>query len=378
VSRIAQTVGLQEVRRAVRYVFPVMCLCLSTTPALPQTAETGSAHGSTAICRKILERYRPLAHSHPGQRPMDVLDADGASGITTLDSNTDSGDVDGATLARWAATQKPSFSVSPDLAGDLSDHDRDGTLAKAPGVDFYAIFRLVGSENCDDSTFFYVKDGVASPADAPFPSVEGDCKTDGGFGTVDGAPVFVRQNYDYRPGMSAKIEVATWSGEDFRPSCEIDLLFSPELSKKTFNDWGDECVGRECPGLRAAAFALVQKSLDDPGALQDDAIQSMVKGLSTKQRDQFETAQSWASKSVDIGDDALLVPYVVKGRFYVVSIADFTIGWRDYADQSVKFLTVDDGKVFLNAAFAVGVWKGDLRKASVSATSASEGWRFGN
>ncbi len=303
---------------------------------------------------------------------MDALASDSASGIT-MESNTATEYIDSSALASWAANQKPPFSLSPDLAEELSDDEGDGTLVKAPGVEFFSVSRAEGSENCDASVYFSVKNGVASLADAPFPSADGDCSRDGAFGTVDGVPVFVRQDYDYGPGMSAKIEVATWNDDHFRSSCEIDLVFEPELSNRTFNNWGETCAGKECPRLRAAAVALVQKSLENPTALQD-----MVKGLSTKQRDQYETAQSAVSKSIDVGDDTALVPYVLEDRLYVASIADFTIGWRDYADQSVKFLTIENGKVVLKAAFAVGVWKGDLRAASVSATSESQEWRFGN
>ena len=46
-------------------------------------------------------------------------------------------------------------------------------------------------------------------------------------------------------------------------------------------------------------------------------------------------------------------------------LGDRTIGWRDYADQSVKFERLEDGKITEKAAFAVGVWKGELENAGV-------------
>ena len=53
---------------------------------------------------------------------------------------------------------------------------------------------------------------------------------------------------------------------------------------------------------------------------------------------------------------------------YVARIADRTVGWRDYADQSVKFERLEDGQFTEKAAFAVGVWKGELENAGVEST----------
>jgi len=42
-------------------------------------------------------------------------------------------------------------------------------------------------------------------------------------------------------------------------------------------------------------------------------------------------------------------------------------GWRDYADWSVLFEELDDGKLIPRGAFPVGTWKGDLETVSVTA-----------
>jgi uncharacterized protein len=328
----------------------------------PESAAVVAARRTT-VCRKIVERYRPLAHSHPGQPPLDVLASNSASGIT-MGSKGVAQYVDSASqLASWATHQKPPFSLSPDLAEQVRVFGDGGMLVKAPGVDFYSVSRVEGSMNCQDGFYFFVKNGVAALADAPFPDSDGGCNTGEIFGTVDGAPVTVQQEYDYRPGMSAKIEVATWDDDHFQASCEIELFFVPRLSAKTLNDWGETCHGKECPALRAAAFALVRKALKNPAALRD-----VVRHLSAKQRAEYEQAQSVVGNSTEFGpsEAVLLVPYQLAGRVYVARIADFTIGWRDFADQSVMFLNVEDGKIVQKAAFAVGVWKGDLRDVSVN------------
>src|SRR5271156_5785465 len=47
-------------------------------------ADSASHHSSslTSICRKIVDRYRPLAHSHPGEPPISTLVASARSGVS--------------------------------------------------------------------------------------------------------------------------------------------------------------------------------------------------------------------------------------------------------------------------------------------------------
>lgn len=47
-------------------------------------------------------------------------------------------------------------------------------------------------------------------------------------------------------------------------------------------------------------------------------------------------------------------------------IGHFAIGWRDFADWSVTFLSLDNDQLTRHGAFAVGVLKGDLLDVSIT------------
>jgi uncharacterized protein len=160
---------------------------------------SNASESPTAICRSIIERYRPLANAHPGEAPLNVLMASPNSGIqlaspleTIWHPSTD--------LPGWAAVQKPPFSISPDLLKSLVLYEQTGgagNLTKAPGVDFYALNRSQGSAGCSDSRAFVVQGGIAVPAVTPGDSDEavGDC---GGvvYGLISDTPVAIAQHYD--------------------------------------------------------------------------------------------------------------------------------------------------------------------------------------
>jgi hypothetical protein len=95
-----------------------------------------------------------------------------------------------------------------------------------------------------------------------------------------------------------------------------------------------------------------------------------LRGLTAQQRERYQAEQSAAAGQPDAGasENVVFVPYVRQGEVYVARIADRTVGWRDYADQSVKFERLEDGKITEKAGFAVGVWKGELEHAGVEST----------
>ena len=59
------------------------------------------------------------------------------------------------------------------------------------------------------------------------------------------------------------------------------------------------------------------------------------------------------------------LPYVSNSHVYVVSIGNFTIGWRVFSDLRVEFQSLREGAFVTDASFAVGVWKGDVASAFV-------------
>jgi len=328
---------------------------------LPPGASTVSR---VAACKDLLERYRPLANTHPGQRPLRVLAQAKTAGMELMGR----GKVllhPPSDLVSWAKAQQPPVSISPQLSESLASDDDAGLLQKAPRVPFFMLSRSEGSAGCDSSLFFLVKDGVASPSKPPFDDVEGDCPNGGVFASLDSMPLYVRENYDYRPGMQASMEVAIWQSDHFEAACTVSLSYRPWVSDKTLNDSKNRCEGAGCEDMRKAAFDLVKTKI--AGTVSPE---SLLRDLTAEQRARYQVEQSAAEvqSDNDATENAVFVPYVRQGEVYVVRIADRTIGWRDFADQSVTFERLEDGKITEKAAFALGVWKGELERGEVKPT----------
>ena len=114
--------------------------------------------------------------------------------------------------------------------------------------------------------------------------------------------------------------------------------------------------------MRKAAFHLVEESTS--GEISAD---QLLQHLTDEQRKIYQAEKAAVEQTVDeeASDDVILVPYVRQGEVYVVRIAAMTIGWRDYADQNVKFEQLKEGKLIETASFNIGVLKGDLAGATV-------------
>jgi hypothetical protein len=329
--------------------------------ALPAGSSTGSR---VAACKGLLDRYRPLANAHPGERPLAVLAQAGAAGFE-LAGRGDTILQPASDLVPWAKGQQPPVSISAQLSESLASDGNGGTLYKAPGVPFFVLSRMEGSAACDSSVFFFIKDGIALPSRQPFDDAENECPNGGALASLDSVPLYVRENYDYQPGMQASLEVATWQSDHFEAACTVSLSYLPRVSARTLNTSNDSCDGADCEDLRKSAFELVKAKI--AGTV---SAESLLGGLTAQQRERYQAEQSAAEGQSDAGasENIVFAPYVRQGEVYVVRIADRSIGWRDYADQSVKFERLEDGKITEKAAFSVGVWKGDLEHASVEST----------
>ncbi len=324
---------------------------------------TGSHTGlNVAACKGLLDRYRPLANSHLGQPPLRVL---AHAGLPGFELTAESGDVlpRASELASWAKAQHPPISISPELSKALAVDENGGVPIKAPGVPFFMFSRFEGSAAVDASVFFFLKNGVALLSQPPFDDAQ--CPYGGVFGSFNSIPLYICENYDYQPGMKASLEVATWHHDHFEPACTVALSYRPWVSRKTLNPSQDNCIGADCQHLRKMALELVKAKVS--GNL---GLEPLLRGLTPQQRERYHAEQVAAEAEIDPGGsvDAVSVPYVRQGMVYVARIADLTAGWRTYADQSVKFEELEDGKITVKAAFAVGVWKGELEKADVKPT----------
>jgi hypothetical protein len=210
-----------------------------------------------------------------------------------------------------------------------------------------------------------VQGGIAVPAETPGDSDEavGDC---GGvtYGLIDTSPVAIAQHYDWRPGMTAKIDVWTWNRQEFSHACQVSLTYKPHFTRKTFNNWGETCDGSDCDELRSASFELAEAAQTGSPARWERSLNR----LTAKQRAQFDAMkQAFEAQDRDpLSSDAFVVPVVHHDRLYIAGVGHYTIGWRVYADWRIEFETLDDGKLTSRGTFSVGTWKGDLVTASVT------------
>jgi uncharacterized protein len=322
----------------------------------------------TRLCKTIADAYYPLANAHPGEAPLEVLAKLPDSPIK-LASKFVTMQQPGTELIGWAAAQKPPFTLSPDLQKELKQYGQTvggvGTLIKALGVDFYKISRIEGSMGCSDDLSFVVRKGIAFLATNPEDSSEGNCSSGASFATIAGSPAAIEENYDWRPGMTASLDVWTWDGEDFTGSCQVSLKYKPLFSPKTLNRWGETCDGNDCDALHDASFKLAEAAEVNPDALQKSSIDA----LTPNQREQFDAMkEAFELQARDpSAADPFTIPFIHHEQLYLASIGHYSIGWRVYADWSAIFDSWDHGKLTPQGSFAVGTWKGDLESVSIIA-----------
>jgi hypothetical protein len=154
----------------------------------------------------------------------------------------------------------------------------------------------------------------------------------------------------------------------------VSFQFAPKFSARTLNSWEEACKGDRCSALRAAAFALTEAVQHDPGKALVQAERRLTPA-------QLLTYQEAAQRSSDCStqdaaaaadpgnllyESPLCIPYVEHGQVYIVRLGHFTIGWRYFADWSVRFQSLGQGEHAENADFAVGMVKGKLEKTSVT------------
>jgi hypothetical protein len=335
-------------------------LCVLRELHDPQPPSPLPPDSGVAACNTLLDRYRPLASAHPGESPLDALSHSGKSGVERVGSGPDI--ATSKDLVSWGERQQPPVSISSEVSESV-DAGSSGGLEKAFGLPFFMLSRSEGSMHCDDSVFFSLRDGVATTSRDPLSGPEGCDQTAGYFISLDSVPLYVRENYTASPGMTASLNVAQWRSDHFEAACTLTLSYSPRLTSDNLLDRPKEsCNGAGCDEMRKAAFHLVEESTS--GEISADQI---LQHLTDEQRKIYQAEKAAVEQTVDeeASDDVILVPYVWQGEVYVVRIAAMTIGWREYADQNVKFEQLKEGKLIQTASFNIGVLKGDLADATV-------------
>ena len=125
-------------------------ICRDTGESAPPAGS--STNSRVAACKGLLDRYRPLANTHPGERPLTVLAQAGAAGFE-LTGHGDTMLHPGSDLVSWAKGQQPPVTISAQLSESLASDDNAGILQKAPGVPFFVLSRSEGSAGPEKAAF---------------------------------------------------------------------------------------------------------------------------------------------------------------------------------------------------------------------------------
>lgn len=334
---------------------------------------------TTSSCQKIADRYRLLAPQNPGRAPLAVLSSSPTSGVTLATEIAAMRDPR-TYLTDWAARQKPPVAIDSQLAKELDPLlwavGSDALLEKLPGVNFYSISSIQGTAHCYESIYFKIYNGTTHLTGVP-PGFDEDrvsCMVSRSYGRIDGNPALFQEAYDATPTMSSSITVATWKDAQFADSCSVIFNFAPKFTQETLNSWGEACKLSDCETWRRTAFRLVAAAQENPQTILD---QSMAKLTPAQAKEFHEIVAHLDPNDVDsnanVGDPAnitdvlpLRLPYVHDGRVYMASLGHFTIGWRYFADWSVKFEKLENDKLVQQAAFPVGMGKGQLEDVRVT------------
>ena len=122
-------------------------------------------HAVTAVCRKIADRYRPLADTRPGETPLTVLATTPGTGVTTAKPliNMENATVG---LKAWGAKQNPPVVMDEVIKG-VNDFEPNDVLERIPNTNYYSISDSEGSAHCISAVYFTVTNGRAQTVPAP-------------------------------------------------------------------------------------------------------------------------------------------------------------------------------------------------------------------
>jgi hypothetical protein len=382
---------LSETTMLRKYALSALVLALALPAIDPAYADNQTASAPetsrTAICRKIVERYKALLKADPeapfrngdyAASPVEFLAENPSSGVTIASSLAQFDRDLQRSLTDWAQQQKPPIAFSKEVMDELAQLSHPGAtpqIAQLPDTRLYRLSTLEGTAFCFSSKYFLVKDGRAQIVPGPQTWSEENgagCGIARDFGNIDGDPVALEDDYAIGgPEFGSDLTFTGWDGENFATSCTIHWEFSPRfLPRATYNQWEVSCTGADCDGLRRAAFELVEAAELNPAEAQ----KSLVKKLSSSQRAEFMAIRKLINTEdvpdeiarLDVTDRGpLLLPLISAGHVYLARAGRFTIGWRVFSDWSVVVERRDNDNMAEIARFAVGVSKGKLMRADV-------------
>jgi uncharacterized protein YecT (DUF1311 family) len=332
------------------------------------------ASAGAAICRKVADGYSPsarpeghviLVNTQPPQYSPD------APFPWTDDPIRQ--------LQEWSKAHNPPFIISQELMDALNGIAEEtgtiGSLDKLPDSDIYSVTHEQGSAHCLTSRFFAVQNGTARPVESPRileDLIEASCGARRSFTRIDGTPVLIQHQLDRSPYMSDTTVIVAWEKGQTPSGCALKFSYAPEFGPATYLDAQEVCEGPLCEGLRSAAREIVAAVQKSP-KLAREHLQSQ---LTEPQRNEYDAAvgplirdRGRASEEdpADITDFIpMRVPYVYGGKLYIVSLGHFQPHGRVLQDWSVKFESLEAGKLVHSGTFAVGMRQGDVEDISIS------------
>ncbi|WP_018266988.1 lysozyme inhibitor LprI family protein [Methylosinus sp. LW4] len=351
---------------------------LKAAPAAPETS---------AICRKLADRYAALLAKDPeapykksfyAESPLQVLAAAPDAGVVVAAPAANIDDVTRAKLAAWAKGEPQPFVFPDALATKLVDLGVGASLFidRLPGENLYAAGVIRGTLGYYSAIYFTVSAGFAHETMGPG-GLEGESEAEcigafHSFGTLDGEAVAFQESHDNAPRLSSSISITPWRSGGFGPACTAHFEFAPKFAEHaTYNQWEEHCAGADCEALRKEALSLVEAAQKQPLAARKAALAR----LSATQAAEFAKMEEAAGPDfsgepddpAQYGDEngkALRLPFLHGGRLYLAELGHFTIGWRVFSDWRVALEQLDKGKLAETSVFAIGMTKGALRSAS--------------
>jgi uncharacterized protein len=346
----------------------------------PASGTSPRSSAKTALCQQLANDYKARRKEADDSSPLQILSSGPNPPVTLAQPVMElkPGEPPQAQAAEWAKAQPQPFAFSARVLKDFDEMGEVQRIDRLPGTNLYAASSVQGTALCYTSSFFEVKNGRAEPATGPGSWDNRDGGGCGGathtFGGIGNTKAAFEESHGYMPSLTSSVTISPWEQGHFGAECTVTFTFAPQFEPHVPDSSAAEesCSGADCEGLRQAALSLAQRIQADFAGVE----KAEVARLTSSQRKDYETLKSLAAQAGQTQDavaDAdslldtapILLPLVYNGQVYLASVGHFTVGWRIYADWSVKLDRLQDGKPQTQASFAIGMKRGQLIKTAV-------------
>lgn len=356
-------------------------------------AQAAARPADRAVCQRIVDSYKSIIADDPkafftketatpmAQTPLTVLEQSPKSGYRLAKPLDEMSEATPKKMEKWAKARQPPFRIpKPLMDAIFEDEPSMLTIERLPGTNYYSTSTTQGTAHCLVSTYFDVKDGVAQRAGDP-PWGEGElCGVSQSFGSLDGRPIAVIDNDSlYGPTLGDELVITVWDKDFFRAPCTASFDYEPafaDMESDNAQTADEKCESPVCKALKPQARALVEAVQRHPL----EARKAALAGVTEAQRKSFdemeklsprdkyaepETPEDAAQPASYREDGPLLAPLVHDGELYLARIGHTTMGWRTFADWSVRFDRLEKGALQTVGTAYVSMTPGKLRSANV-------------